>query len=274
MKIVSYNINSIRKRLDHLETLINKHQPDIISLQETKVQDVDFPREAIHNLGYHAAFHGQKTHYGVATLMKTQACATIKGFSHDDETSQKRLIISKHRLNNGNNIHLINGYFPQGENRDHPTKFPAKIKFYQDLLRYLQQHHTPEELIVVLGDMNISPEDIDIGIGENNRKRWLQTGKCSFLPEERVMLNQLKAWGLTDSFRHLYPQQNSYTWFDYRSKGFEDEPKRGLRIDLILLTKNLLEQCNKVEIDYHIRGMATPSDHAPVVAEFGELRLV
>ena len=120
-----------------------------------------------------------------------------------------------------------------------------------------------------MGDLNISPEDSDVGIGEANAKRWLKSGKCSFLPEEREWLGQLKQWGLYDTFRCKYPQvDDRFSWFDYRSRGFEAEPKRGLRIDLILVTQPLLKSCEDAGIDYDIRGMMKPSDHCPVWATF------
>ncbi len=119
-----------------------------------------------------------------------------------------------------------------------------------------------------MGDINISPEDCDIGIGEPNRLRWLKTGRCSFLPEEREWLATLKNWGLVDSFRHLNPSVNDrFSWFDYRSRGFEDEPKRGLRIDVILATAALQARFKDAGIDYELRGMEKPSDHAPIWLE-------
>jgi exodeoxyribonuclease-3 len=120
-----------------------------------------------------------------------------------------------------------------------------------------------------MGDLNISPQDIDIGIGEQNRKRWLRTGKCSFLPEEREWLKNLTSWGLLDTFRSLYPDvDDRYSWFDYRSRGFDDKPKRGLRIDQIWATPNLNERLVDAGIDYKIRGMEKPSDHAPIWSSF------
>ncbi len=113
-----------------------------------------------------------------------------------------------------------------------------------------------------MGDMNISPTDLDIGIGEENRKRWLRTGKCSFLPEEREWMDRLMSWGLVDTFRHANPQTaDRFSWFDYRSKGFDDN--RGLRIDLLLASQPLAECCVETGIDYEIRSMEKPSDHAP-----------
>ena len=164
---------------------------------------------------------------------------------------------------------MINGYFPQGENRDHPSKFPNKEKFYADLQVFLDRHCDADKAVIVMGDMNISPQDIDIGIGEDNRKRWLKTGKCSFLPEERQWLATLQGWGLKDTFRELNPAvDDRFSWFDYRSRGFERDPRRGLRIDLILVTAPLLARCSDTGIDYTIRGMEKPSDHCPVWATF------
>ncbi|OZB13619.1 MAG: hypothetical protein B7X58_09205 [Marinobacter sp. 34-60-7] len=157
----------------------------------------------------------------------------------------------------------------EGESRDHPIKFPAKQRFYADLQDWLESRFSPEQRLLVIGDLNISPEDSDIGIGPDNAKRWLRTGKCSFLPEEREWLGRLKHWGLVDSFRHLNPDSaDRFSWFDYRSRGFEDHPKRGLRIDLIMASRGLIGHCVSSDIDYQIRGMEKPSDHAPVWAEF------
>lgn len=265
MKIVSFNVNGLRSRLHQLQALTADHQPDIIGLQETKVADDLFPIEDINALGYEAIFHGQKGHYGVALLYRTPLKHSMAGFPHDGEDSQKRLIYGCFEYQ-GQPLHVYNGYFPQGESRDHPTKFPAKRQFYADLFEHLKKHHHPEEQIVVMGDMNVAPLDTDIGIGDNNRKRWLRTGKCCFLPEEREWLEQLKHWGLKDSFDHFHPgnQPPLYSWFDYRSRGFEQADKRGLRIDLMLVSVSLLSRTTDVGIDYHIRGMDKPSDHCPI----------
>jgi exodeoxyribonuclease-3 len=147
------------------------------------------------------------------------------------------------------------------------VKFPAKQRFYADLLHYLQTYHQPGDYVAVIGDINISPLDLDIGIGEPNRKRWLKDGKCSFLPEERDMLQTIKDWGLIDTFRQLHPERTErYSWFDYRSKGFDDN--RGLRIDVVMATAPLAALCQASDVDYDIRAMERPSDHAPVWAEF------
>ena len=267
MKIFSFNVNGLRARLHQLSELINKHSPEIICLQETKVDNENFPMESINELGYEALINGQKGHYGVATLYKSKPIEFQIGFPTDKKDAQCRLISSTHTFSN-EKITVINGYFPQGESRDHPKKFPYKEKFFKDLMTYLK-NFSPKDHLIILGDLNISPQDIDIGIGENNRKRWLATGKCSFLPEEREWLGKIKSWGFYDSYRKFFPESNDrFSWFDYRSRGFDDNPKRGLRIDHLWVTESLLKLSSESDIDYEIRGMEKPSDHAPVWTEF------
>jgi len=267
MKVVSFNINGIRARLHQLQALIDAHQPDVIGLQEIKVHDEQFPVKAVEDMGYEVFFHGQKSHYGVAFLAKKSPTAVIKGFPTDDEDAQRRMIILKTTDDAGDPVTILNGYFPQGENQKHETKYPAKKKYYQDLMTYLNDNHTPDEKVIVMGDVNVSHTDLDIGIGEENKKRWLRTGKCSFLPEEREWLNTLMSWGFEDSYRSLNPQRDDeYSWFDYRSKGFNDN--RGLRIDLILATPTLHSALKDAGIDYELRGIEKPSDHAPIWATY------
>ncbi|MBY5925541.1 MULTISPECIES: exodeoxyribonuclease III [unclassified Halomonas] len=269
MRLVSFNINGIRARLHQLEALIAAHQPDVIGLQETKVQDSEFPREAVEAMGYQVYFFGQKGHYGVALLTRQTPEEVRYGFPDDNEDAQRRMIGARLPCADGESVWVYNGYFPQGESVDHPTKFPHKRAFYAQLQQLLDQQHSPDQRLAVMGDFNISPEDIDIGIGESNRKRWLREGKTSFQPVEREWLSGIKGWGLVDSYRHLYPTvDDRFSWFDYRSKGFDREPKRGLRIDYILTTSSLTERATQAGIDYDLRGMEKPSDHAPVWTEF------
>lgn len=268
MKLISFNINGLRARPHQLAELIATHQPDVIGLQEIKVADEQFPEQMIRDLGYEFYYHGQKGHYGVALLSRLPALEIHKGFPEDDEDAQRRFIWGVFADNNGTPITVMNGYFPQGENINHPTKFPGKQKFYADLQQLLETRFSPEDHLVVMGDINISPEDMDIGIGEHNAKRWLKTGKCSFQPIEREWLGKLKNWGLEDSFRVLHPQVNDrFSWFDYRSRGFEDTPKRGLRIDVIMTTPALRPRLLNAGIDYELRAMEKPSDHAPIWLE-------
>ncbi|MPY21612.1 exodeoxyribonuclease III [Shewanella psychropiezotolerans] len=267
MKIVSFNINGIRARLHQLQALIDAHQPDIIGLQETKAHDDVFPAADVEAMGYKVHYHGGKAHYGVAMLSKLEPVKVQKGFPTDSEDAQRRMIMASFTQENGRPLTVLNGYFPQGDNISHETKYPAKRQFYKDLMTYLNEHHTPDEDIAIIGDINISPVDLDIGIGEPNAKRWLRTGKCSFQPEEREWLKTLMDWGLLDTFRELHSDRTErYSWFDYRSKGFLDN--RGLRIDVVLATKSLNERLVESDVDYDLRAIEKPSDHAPIWSSF------
>ena len=267
MKVISFNINGLRARLHQLQAIIDKHQPDIIGLQEIKVDNDAFPIKAVEDMGYHVYFHGQKAHYGVALLCKKEPIAVQYGFPTDNEEHQKRMIMVTMKDQQGEEVHILNGYFPQGENQTHEIKYPYKRQFYLDLNTYLETHYTRDDNIIVMGDINISPLDLDIGIGEHNAKRWLKTKKCSFLPEEREWLAKLMSFGFSDTFRLLNPEvSDQYSWFDYRSRGFDDN--RGLRIDVILATQKLADRTIDVGIDYELRAIEKPSDHAPIWTEF------
>ena len=264
MRLVSFNVNGIRSRAHQLEAVVDRHTPFAMGLQETKVVDEAFPNELPEALGYGAAIHGQKGHYGVALLHREPAKAVQIGFPWraNDEC---RFIATRHALAGAGTLSLLNGYFPQGESRDHPRKFPVKQRFYADVLRYLREHCDPAQPVVLMGDMNVAPQDRDIGIGDSNRKRWLREGKCAFLPEEREWLQALQDWGLVDSLRSIHPDRDDcFSWFDYRSRGFEKTPPRGLRIDLMLISAPLQSRCRDAGIDYTIRSMQRPSDHCPV----------
>ena len=267
-RIISFNVNGLRARLHQLQAIIDQHAPDIIGLQEIKVSNEEFPVDAIIDMGYTVDFHGQKGHYGVALLSKVPATAITRGYPTDNEDSQCRMIHGEYRVND-KTIHVINGYFPQGEGRAHPTKFPAKEKFYADLTAYLGDSFSSNDRVIVMGDMNVAAEDIDVGIKPENAKRWLKTGKSAFLPEEREWLATLQSWGLTDTFRSMNTQDDrSYSWFDYRSRGFEQEPKSGLRIDLILASAAAMDELATTGIDFAARAFEKPSDHCPIWADF------
>ena len=267
-RIISFNVNGLRARLHQLQAVIDQHAPDIIGLQEIKVSNEEFPLEAVNEMGYTVDFHGQKGHYGVAMLSKMPAVAITRGYPSDNDEAQRRMIHGEYSIN-GQTIHIINGYFPQGEGRAHPTKFPAKEKFYADLTAYLGNTFSAKDLVIVMGDMNVAPADIDVGIKPENAKRWLKTGKSAFLPEEREWLETLQGWGLTDTFRSMNSEDDrSYSWFDYRSRGFEQEPKSGLRIDLILASAPAMANLVGTGIDFDARAFEKPSDHCPIWADF------
>ena len=269
-KIVSFNVNGIRARLHQLALLDRAHSPDVVAIQECKVVDEEFPYDAVREAGYpHIETFGQKGHYGVTLLSKSAPENVIFGVPWRAEDQQRRLIGATYRIN-GLSLHILNGYFPQGDSRDHPTKFQDKSNFYADILKILEESHSPKDNLLLVGDMNVAAQDIDIGIGEDNKKRWLRTGKASFLPEERDWLQSVFDWGLKDTYAEVTDDENRlYSWFDYRSKGFDREPKRGLRIDLMLATQPLMKKLKGAGIDYDIRGAEKPSDHCPIWCEFG-----
>ena len=269
MKIVSFNVNSIRRRFHQLKTLLDKHSPEIVAFQETKVSDPDFPFDDVHELGFeHVTVFGQKTHYGVAVASTLPPKSTVNGFEWREDDQQRRFQALTFETSKGD-LTVLNGYYPQGETRAHPVKFPAKRQFYGDLLKFLHERCSPDEMLLALGDMNVAPDDLDVKIGDDNAKRWLRTGKCSFLPEEREWLGAVFNWGLKDCYAELTPDElRGASWFDYRSRGFEDDPRRGLRIDLLLATNPLFAHLRSAGIDLEVRSMTQPSDHAPVWCEF------
>ena len=203
----------------------------------------------------------------MAILSKKKPENIQKGFIGDSEDDQKRFIQATFKWKR-QKITIMNGYFPQGENRAHETKFPKKIKFYNDLKKHIKKLKKIEENLIVMGDFNVAPTDLDIGIGEQNVKRWLRDGKTAFLPEEIEMWNTIKDLGFVDSWRKQNPDEGSiYSWFDYRSRMFDDDPKRGLRIDHILISQNIEDNIVNTGIDYSARAMEKPSDHCPIWVE-------
>ncbi len=262
IRFVSFNINGIRAHFHQLEAIINKLNPDIIGLQETRINDDIFPVDKINFYNYNSYFYGQKQYSGVAFLCRHPPLTIKKGLNPPD--GEKRVIIIDISTPIGI-LTVINCYSPQGENRNKNFKF--KKFFYENLLKYLMTYVNKNSLLLIMGDMNISPTDLDIGIGESNKKKWLRDGKCSFLPEERKWINDLlnnKKNKLIDIYRKLNPNNRLYTWFDYRTPGLYS----GLRIDLLLPSLSFSNLCVDSGIDYSIRSMNKPSDHVPIWADF------
>ena len=268
IRTISFNVNGIRARLHQLEQVLKQHEPDVLGLQEIKVSDEVFPIDAVTTMAYKVDFFGQKGHYGVALLSKIEALNITRGYPSDAIDAQRRMIHGEYSFD-GETLHVINGYFPQGESRKHPTKFPAKQKFYSDLNNYIKDNFSKDDNLVVMGDMNVAAEDIDVGLSPENAKRWLQRGICCFLPEEREWLQNLMNCGLTDTFRMMNSSDDTtYSWFDYRSRGFDEDPKRGLRIDLILSSAGLTQKLVSTGIDLKARASEKPSDNCPIWADF------
>lgn len=267
MKFISFNINGIRAHIHQIFKIIDKHKPDIIGLQETKVEDLFFPLEQFKDTGYNIYYCGQKSYNGVAIFSKKKLISVKKNFKHSFFKNIKYRIILGSFFARIGKITLINAYFPQGNNRNDFLKFSEKKFFYENLIFYIKKNFSKDSNIIIMGDMNISQSEYDIGIGQRNKERWLNLGKCSFLPEEQIWISNLKSLGFIDTFRKKNPiVSNQFSWFDYRSKSFLQN--KGLRIDLILSSNSLFSYCVDVGIDYEIRRMSKVSDHAPIWATF------
>lgn len=254
MKIVSWNLNSIRARLEHVEAWLQENDVDILCLQETKVTDEQFPREIFEAMGLNVYTHGQPAYNGVAFISKHSLENVEKGFPEGDMNDQKRVISCTL-----NGVKVINVYIPQGDNPDSP-KFEMKEQFYKRLKSWVDEEHKPEDKVLICGDFNIAPEDIDVHNVEKCEK------KCGYLPLEVKWLNELMDWGFTDSFRHLNPNVQQFSWWDYRQNSYENN--KGMRIDHVLTSKGLTPLALKAGVDETPRGKERPSDHVPVYTVF------
>lgn len=257
MKIATWNVNSVKVRHERLLRWLETKQPDVLCLQELKGVDDTFPRDEVMRLGYVPVTYGQKTYNGVATLVKRPLDFTdvVRGFKDGEpEDPQARLLSLR-----AGDVRVINGYMPNGSTVG-SDKWKYKLAWLTRLRAYLARTAKPEDRLVVVGDYNIAPRDIDV----HDPKEWADTVLCH--PDARAQYEQMRAWGLTDIFEKHHPEGHIYTWWDYRSLGF---PKnRGLRIDHILATKPQADRSVDATVDREERKGEQASDHAPVMAEF------
>jgi exodeoxyribonuclease III len=256
VKIATWNINGIASRLEHLLKWAASAKPDIICLQETKTVDAKFPVARIRAAGYeHIEIYGEKSYNGVAIISKHPLASVQKGFPGGDETEPRRVIAATVR-----DIRIVNAYFPHGT-KIGSDKFHFKIDWVDRLRTYFDENYTPDENVLLCGDTNICPHEIDIW----NVRYWAT--RMHFTKPEREALQNLKRWGFVDVFRQMNDQPGEYTWWDtFRESSF---PKnRGLRLDHIWASPPLAERCLDCWVDREPRGWDHPSDHAPVIAEF------
>jgi exodeoxyribonuclease-3 len=255
MKIATWNVNSIRSRLDHVLTWWDAVQPDVLCLQETKVVNEDFPYEPFKQRGLQVVHHGQKAYNGVALISREAVAEEAVGFNGEDLEAQTRVVAGRVA-----GVRIVNLYVPQGQSVDSP-KFDFKRRFYRALLAELQRDYEPAEPLVLCGDFNIAPAAVDV---DDPAKR---EQSCMFTEEERGWLAELEAWGLYDALRLVTPEAGLFTWWDYRQLAF---PKnRGMRIDLVYVTASLKEKVKGVDIYREERKKDKPSDHVPVVLTLG-----
>ena len=254
MKIATWNVNSLKVRLPHVLDWLALYQPDVLCLQETKLQDEHFPIEAIAAAGYHALYSGQKTYNGVALLSKQPGSGIITAIPGFDDP-QKRVLGAIY-----GDVRVICIYVPNGENVD-SEKYQYKLRWLAALTDWIRDMLSQHPKLVLLGDFNIAPEERDV----HDPKLW--EGQVLFSLPEREAFQKMLNLGLMDSFRLFEQPEKSYTWWDYRMMAFRRN--MGMRIDLILLSENLAKICIACVIDKATRKLERPSDHAPVMVELG-----
>lgn len=252
MLIATWNINSIRMRLDRLLQWLERRKPDVVCLQETKVVDEDFPIEPLSALGYHCIIHGQKSYNGVAILTRQGGADPINTLPGDAADMQCRFLACT-----VGRIRIINIYAPNGSEVG-SEKYTYKLDWYKRLRRYLDTTVRPEDQVLICGDFNIAPEDRDVW----DVAKW--AGQILFSDPEKKAFQDLLKWGLVDALRKHHPEAGLYTWWDYRAGAFHRG--WGLRIDHILVSAPLAALISDVEIDRNERKGEKPSDHAPVLA--------
>lgn len=256
MRIVTWNVNSIRARLDRALDWLDRQQPDVLCLQELKCQDHQFPRQPFESRGYHVETFGQKTYNGVAILSRTQPTEVLRAvpWAEDSQARGISALIDGVRVVN---VYVVNGRKVGDE------KYRYKLEWLDHLASFLESHSSPDELLCLCGDFNIAPQDIDT----YDPVAWHEKILCS--TPERQHFSGLLDWGLVDSFRQFDDRPGQYSWWDVRTRGFERD--HGLRIDHLLLTQGLLEAATGVSIDIDERALVhptiKPSDHAPVILD-------
>jgi len=254
MHIATWNVNSLRVRLPHVLAWLAAHQPDVLALQELKIPTDDFPMDDLLAAGYHAVVHGQRTYNGVALLARNAKLTHCQfGMPHFQDTAARVLTATYQ------DVRIVNVYVPNGESVD-SEKYHYKMHFGHALKEYLASEIALHPKLLVLGDFNIAPGDLDV----HDPKRWHGKVLCS--DKERVLFQGWLSLGLVDCFRELYPDKKAYSWWDYRLQAYPR--KWGLRIDHLLTTKTLQKTCSDCVIDETPRTWERPSDHAPVIATF------
>jgi exodeoxyribonuclease-3 len=256
LKIATYNVNSIRIRLDTVLAWLQTHSPDVLCIQETKCQDDAFPLLALASSGYHIHFRGMKAYNGVAVFSKEAPTEIAYGFNDGladpDEFRLMRVVIG--------GIPIVNTYVPNGF-KVNTAKHEYKLKWYARLRGYFAKNLSPDQPAIWCGDMNVAPEPIDVHSPEKHLRH------VCFHESVRQAYKETASWGFTDVFRQLYPDRLQYTFWDYlRPSSLENN--KGWRIDHIMATRPLAEKCRIADVDIEPRRGARASDHTFTWAEF------
>lgn len=256
MKIATYNVNSIRIRAGVVRNWLDAHSPDVLSVQETKCRDENFPLSEFDGSGYHVVYRGMKSYNGVAVFTRTEPEAVTFGLDDGeeklDEARLARVVI--------NGVTIVNTYIPNGTKLDSPN-YVYKLEWFWRLRRYFERHLSTGQNAVWCGDMNVAPEPIDVHSPEKHLKH------VCFHEDVRRAYKETVSWGFVDVFRHLYPDRLQYTFWDYLRPS-SVEKNKGWRIDHILATPPLAGRCTESGVDIEPRRAPRPSDHTFVWAEF------
>ncbi len=255
MKIATFNVNSIRSRLNIVTDWMQKSNTDILCLQETKAQDCDFPEQAFTDAGYHVIFKGEKSYNGVAIISRHKIDKHSFGFDDQGPTDETRLVYAKIGP-----LHIVNTYVPQGRAIDHEM-YKYKLEWFKRLRKYFEKNFSTRMKVVWVGDMNVAPKAMDIHNAEKQQEHV-----CYHIDVRHAFADVVE-WGFIDVFRKHHPEPGLYSFFDYR---VPNAMKRGMgwRIDHIMATSPLANKSINAEIDLAPRAMVKPSDHAVMFAEF------
>ena len=251
MKLVTWNVNSLKVRLPQVLQWLETNPVDVLCIQETKLTDDKFPQSEIEAAGYQVAFSGQKTYNGVAILSR-HAMTDVQKNNPLFEDAQQRIIAATIE-----GMRIVCAYVPNGQAPD-SEKYPYKLSWLASLQQWIKQEMTQHPALAVLGDYNIAPDDRDV----YDPAAWV--GQNLVSPPERAALQALLDLGLKDSFRMFEQAEKSFSWWYYRQLGFR--LNKGMRIDHILLSAPLASRCTSCVIDKVPRKWEQPSDHAPVIA--------
>ena len=253
MKIVSWNVNSLKVRLNHVLEWSKTNKPDVLAIQETKLTDDKFPQSDIEAAGFHVVYSGQPTYNGVAIISTSPAIDIIADIDGLDDP-QRRILAATVDDVRIINLYVVNGSEPESE------KYQYKMKWLDKVTDFISEQMQEYDNVVVLGDFNIAIDDRDVWDADYWRGKILCTDK------ERQKLDNILDLGFDDSFRLLHDDAGHYSWWDYRMAGFQRN--LGLRIDLILTNEAMSEMLTAAYIDKIPRTWERPSDHTPVIAEF------
>lgn len=255
MKIATWNVNSINARLPVVERWVSETLPDVLCLQEIKCLDEKFPAETFKTLGYESLTFGQKTYNGVAILSRVPVTDVQRGFHDDEEGAHARLIAAT-----VGGIRVVNVYIPNGRSVG-DEKYYFKLEWLKRLRNFFDSHYKKDTPVLICGDFNVAPEDRDV----HDPGAW--AGKILCSEPERKAMELVREWGFSDAFRMFTETGDHYSWWDFRTNAFSRND--GLRIDHVWITESLMPWCVNSWIDLDPRGWDKPSDHTPVIAEFG-----